>query len=487
MPPAGEAALPRVGAAPEANLFTVVRRFRVDQETPISAFLKLRPLGARLLLESVEGEEKIARFSFVGLGAYRDLRQEADGSYRSDGAPMPAAGERFLDALRRTAALDRPADPLPEDLPYCGGPVGYLAYDFVRDLERLPGPTADGPRAHFVWPAAVVAFDHARALLTVVCHGRGNDPASARDAAGAAADAIVRALRSPAPRSLSPEAVHPGEARPDMTRDAYTQAVRRAQDHIRRGDAYQVVLSFATRVPWQGDPFTVYRRLRRLNPSPYMFYLEMGERVLVGASPEMLVRVEGRRVTMRPIAGSRPRGADPTQDSALEADLRADPKEGAEHVMLVDLGRNDVGRVARYGSVVVTRYRSVERYSHIMHLVSEVQGDLADGRDALDAVAATFPAGTLTGAPKVRAMEIIADLEAAPRGCYGGAVGYLDLRGNLDTCITIRTLELSGGVATVQAGAGIVLDSDPDREHDECRRKAEAVMEALADRGEEWL
>lgn len=467
------------------TLTTRVRRFLVDQETPISAFLKLRPLGARFLLESAEGEAKIARLSVVGLGAYRELIRNADGTYAAIGADRPASATPFLQALRNFTALDRPGE-LPADLPYAGGPVGYLAYDFVRELEQLPpGGSADA-RAHFIWPQALAVFDHAQSHLTLIVHVPGDDPA-AEAQADERLDKIVHALRGAAPGGMSPAAIKPGPGRPDMSRGDYAAAVESAKEFIRQGDIYQVVPSFANRAHWQGDPFTVYRRLRRRNPSPYMFYLELGERTLVGASPEMLVRVEGSRVTTRPIAGSRPRGSDPVEDQQLERDLKADPKETAEHVMLVDLGRNDIGRVAKYGSVKVTTYRAVERYSHIMHLVSEVEGELAPGRDALDALSAVFPAGTLTGAPKVRAMEILQSLEGRPRGAYGGAVGYYDYRGNLDTCITIRTLELAHDEAVVQAGAGIVLDSDPVREHDECLRKAGALLDSLAPDLEEWL
>ncbi|MGE5591429.1 MAG: anthranilate synthase component I family protein, partial [Bacillota bacterium] len=282
-----------------------------------------------------------------------------------------------------------------------------------------------------------------------------------------------------ATRRSATAASHPAEAAADFPRDAYLAAAGRIQEYIRDGDAFQVVLSQRLRVPLQAHPFSLYRALRRLNPSPYMFYLNFGTTQLAGASPEMLVRVEGGRVTTRPIAGTRPRGSTPAEDQALERDLLVDQKELAEHAMLLDLGRNDVGRVSAYGTVKVAQAMQVERYSHVMHLVSEVTGELAPGLDAVDALAACFPAGTLTGAPKVRAMQIIDELEPVRRGPYGGAVGYLGFAGSLDACIAIRAAVVQGGIAYIQAGAGIVADSQPQREYEECRNKAAALLRAV--------
>jgi len=361
--------------------------------------------------------------------------------------------------------------------------VGYLSYDAVRLFERIPDrhPPDGLPLASFSFYRSLVAFDHARQRIVLVADA---EPGSrtAFERAQEALDGFEADLRGPRPT--------PGRApRPGPALDAggdffpdgagFRQSVRQAQDYIAAGDIFQVVLSRRRSVECPCDPFTVYRALRMVNPSPYMYFLKDGERAVAGASPEMLVRVEGRRTETRPIAGTRPRGATAEEDERLGQELLGDEKERAEHVMLVDLGRNDLGRVSRFRSVTVPEFMAVEHYSHVMHLVSSVTGELAEGKDALDALAATFPAGTLSGAPKIRAMEIIDELEPDRRGLYGGAVGYLDLRGNLDFCITIRTVVLEGGKAVVQAGAGIVADSDPESERREMEAKAAAMREAL--------
>jgi len=379
---------------------------------------------------------------------------------------------------------------------FFGGAVGWLGYDVVRAFERIPSRTPDElrlPEACFVITDTIVIFDNLRQTVKVVANAVVDSPADAEHAYRAACgrvDAVVAALQGPSPalRPLDPAAARVSDApmSSNTTRDAYKEAVARAKEYILAGDVFQVVLSQRFEAPRAGaDPFDVYRALRVVNPSPYMFQLDFGDVQVTGASPEVLVRVEAdagapKTVTVRPIAGTRPRGATPDEDARLEAELRADPKERAEHVMLIDLGRNDVGRVARVGTVRLDENMIVERYSHVMHLTSSVSGAIADGQSALDVLRACFPAGTLTGAPKIRAMQIIEELEPARRGIYGGAVGYVSFTGNLDMAIAIRTLVTKGDKVYLQAGAGIVADSDPDAEYEETVSKARAVVRALA-------
>ena len=372
--------------------------------------------------------------------------------------------------------------------------MGYWAYDFVRFFERLPQRTPDDlhlPWADLLLPEVVLAFDHVRRRVLAFAYALAPTPGDAKAARAAAAarlDATLARLQAPLP---PPAALEPPPDVPlaaNLTRAAFEHMVRQAQEHIAAGDIFQVVLSQRLSRPTSADPLSIYRALRRINPSPYMFYLDYGGRprlALSGASPEMLVRLRDGLAETRPIAGTRPRGETPAQDQALEEELRADPKERAEHVMLVDLGRNDLGRVCRYGSVTVPDFMVVERYSHVMHLVSRVTGQLRPDLDALDLLQAAFPAGTVSGASKVRAMEIIEALEPVRRGPYAGAVGYLGFNGNLDTCITIRTVVWRDGMAFIQAGAGIVADSVPRREWEETRHKAQALAQAvsLAERG----
>jgi anthranilate synthase component 1 len=361
---------------------------------------------------------------------------------------------------------------------FTGGAVGYLSYDAVRLFEQLPSRHRPGelPIASFSFYRSLLAFDHVLQRLVLISHANPGRRA-AFDEAQAALDAMEADLRRPlpaaAPTTAPPEVAGLGDGAD------FRAAVATAQQHIAAGDIFQVVLSRQHSVACTLDPFTVYRALRMVNPSPYMYFVKEGPTAIAGASPEMLVRVEGGAVETRPIAGTRPRGVTPEQDDALAAELLADPKERAEHLMLVDLGRNDLGRVCRFRSVNVPEFMSIERYSHVSHLVSAVKGELAEAKDALDALVATFPAGTLSGAPKIRAMQIIDALEPVARGLYGGALGYLDLRGNLDFCIAIRTLVLSHGRATLQAGAGIVADSDPRSEERETEAKAGAMLAAL--------
>jgi len=367
---------------------------------------------------------------------------------------------------------------------FWGGLVGYLGYDMVRYIERLPEriPAVTIPEARFLLADHVLIFDNLRQTIKVVAlvHlAPGVSLKAQYDRAAAAINVIIGRLRQPVPL---PEALPPAARPPlaaNLTRERFEAMVLQAKEYIAAGDVIQAVLSQCFHTPLRHDPFDLYRALRSINPSPYMFYLDQGDVKLVGASPEILVRLEEGQIIYRPIAGTRPRGATPAEDLELEAELLADPKERAEHIMLVDLGRNDVGRVARTGSVKVPELFTVERYSHVMHIVSQVEGELAPGFDGLDVLKATFPAGTVTGAPKVRAMEIIEELEPTRRGPYAGAVGYLGFSGNLDFCITIRSFTVHQGQVYLQVGAGIVANSDPGREYVECVNKAKALMRAL--------
>jgi anthranilate synthase component 1 len=454
------------------RLVPVFREIPGDLLTPVSAYLSLAAGHPRaFLLESVVGGEQVARYSFLGRAPHETVE------LRASALREPHAGPRFLDTLR---ARIRPGAVTVSGLPrFTGGAVGYLAYDAVRlfapGLHR-PLPD-DAVLASFAVYRSLVAFDHARQRLVLIAHaepGRNGAWEAAQDEL----DRMEDALRRP-PVLPSRAAAEPPAGRAFTEGERFQAAVRAAQEHIARGDVFQVVLSRREELSCEAEPFSVYRALRTVNPSPYMFFLQDGETAVAGASPEMLVRVEGRRVETRPIAGTRPRGATDAEDEALARELLADPKERAEHVMLVDLGRNDVGRVCRFSSVKVEQFMEVERYSHVAHLVSTVSGELEDGKDALDALVAAFPAGTLSGAPKIRALQVIEELEPEARGLYGGAIGYLDFAGQLDFCIAIRTLLLRAGRATLQAGAGIVADSDPAAEQRETEHKAAVMREAL--------
>jgi len=467
-----------------------------DLDTPLSAFLRLRPGPYSFLLESVEGGEKWARYSFLGSDPFTVLTGK-DGRLslrRSDGKTERLAAGNPLDALRKLLARFRPVA-VPGLPRFQGGAVGYLAYDSVRHFERLPRTTRDDlglPDAVFLLTDNLLVFDNLRHRLLVIanCHIDKTDPGSldrAYDTAAVKIGMTLAKLGRPArvPAALTLPAMDPLVALDEegftstMDEPAFTQAVRRAKEYIAAGDAYQIVLSRRLDHRLESDPFTVYRALRTINPSPYLFYLRLGRTTIVGSSPEVLVRAEEGRVEERPIAGTRPRGRSDEEDARIEAELKSDPKERAEHVMLVDLGRNDVGRIAELGSVKVTEFMTIERYSHVMHLVSNVVGRLRPGADALDVLTACFPAGTVTGAPKIRAMEIIDELEPTQRGPYAGAVGYVSYSGNLDSCITIRTIVCQGHRASVQVGAGIVADSDPKAEWLETCSKARGLVLAL--------
>jgi anthranilate synthase component I len=474
----------------------VWREVAADLETPVSAYLKLARGRYGYLLESVEGGERVARYSFVGGDPYLTLRvKDGMAEWRWLRGAKAGAVERGecgdpLAAVR--AELERRPLAGVAGLPrFHGGAVGYLAYEAAARFEPfVPIPGADPlalPDAVFMFSDTLLVFDHARhtaLLITWADPGEHDgDEAAARAEAGRRLDGMERRLRRAtprnAPRMRERRASAPVTPSALESRAAYGAAVARIAEYIRAGDCFQVVVSRRVARPLEAAPFQVYRALRSINPSPYMFYLTLDDFAIAGASPELLVRVEEGEVAIHPIAGTRRRDPDPAADAALEAELRADEKERAEHVMLVDLGRNDVGRVSAPGTVAVTQFLDVERYSHVMHLVSHVTGRLRDGLTPYDALRAGFPAGTVSGAPKIRAMQIIAGLEGQRRGVYAGAVGYIGYDGALDTCIAIRTLVMKDGVAYAQAGGGIVADSRPETEFEETENKLGAVMRAL--------
>ncbi|MGH9543549.1 MAG: anthranilate synthase component I [Terriglobales bacterium] len=473
------------------NVIPLTRTLLADLETPVAAYLKLTQGGTArysYLLESVTGGEIVGRYSYIGWSPYRLLRQRAGQAeeLRPPGRQWRRVEGDLIAAARAEVARRRIA-PV-EGQRFVAGAVGFLGYDLARSIEKLPSRAKDDlqlDEALLMFYSRQVIFDHVRRQMTLVAcvmTGEGESGLAAefrrarRDLAAMEAR-LRRPPRLPAGGAQRRRATAP---RANMTPRQYQAKVGRAREYILAGDAFQIVLSQRWDLRTGVAPFQVYRALRTINPSPYMFYLKMDDLHLVGASPELLVGIEGREILYRPIAGTRPRGGTPRQDQALEAELLRDEKERAEHVMLVDLGRNDVGRVAEVGSVAVPRLMYVEKYSHVQHLVSEVRGRLAPGRDLFEALRACFPAGTLSGAPKVRAMEIIEELEPTRRGAYGGSVLYLDFGGDLNACIAIRTIVLRRGMAHVQAGAGVVADSEPAREHEECRNKAGALLRAIA-------
>jgi anthranilate synthase component I len=459
-----------------------------DRTTPVGLFEALAGDGPAFLLESVEGGERWGRWSFVGWEPLFVVTA-VEGRVSVDGADLDVEGLDPLQALERLIdGFESPTRPgLP---PLHSGLVGYLGYDTVRYVERLPDRPPDDRRLpEMVWQSvgSMAAFDHLQQRILLIRNVMGGDGAAGRyeEAVGALSamvDALAEPRRQPA-RSV-PSFDRQPQATPSMTAAEFTTAVEKALAHIVAGDAFQIVPSVRFEVAGVADPFAVYRALRLVNPSPYMFFIRQGELALAGSSPELMVRVRDGVVSSRPIAGTRPRGSDEADDAALEADLLADPKERAEHVMLVDLARNDLGRVGEFGSVAVDDLMVIERYSHVMHIVSGVSARLRPGVGPVDVLRATFPHGTVSGAPKVRAMEIIDDLEPFARGPYAGAVGYIDFSGNLDTAIALRTMVSRGDTAWVQAGAGIVADSIPEREYEECRSKAAAVLAAIAASGD---
>ncbi len=467
-----------------ADLVPVVRQMIGDLETPVSVLARLAGDENVFLLESVEAGEKFGRYSFIGLNPRGVFTVEEGKAYYSDAAgkrELPAPEGPFR-ALRGLLGNVRAAL-VPELPPLFGGAVGYLGYETVGEFESLPAPRPGltGPQSAFLLTDEMIIFDNVRHVMLISVSVR---PAefptlkAAYDHAAAAISRIAARLEKPvAPESARRVALP--EFHSNLDRDAFTAMVEKGKKYIREGEIIQVVLSRKFTAEADLPPLRLYRALRLVNPSPYTFFLKIGGRVLVGSSPETLAKLDGGLATVRPIAGTRPRGADPVRDRELADELLRDEKERAEHLMLVDLGRNDLGRVALPGSVQVKEFMTVERYSHVMHLVTTVEALPAQGTDGFDLVRAAFPAGTLSGAPKIRAMEIIRELEPEPRGTYGGAVGYFSSTGNMDLAITIRTLQIDGKRITAQAGAGIVADSDPASEYQETANKAAALMRAV--------
>ena len=467
--------------AEQGTFVPVCKEVMADLLTPVSAFLKIAEHSDHaFLLESVEGGEHVARYSFLGKDPFMVLRSRNGRTIVEQGTEREERAEPFMSTLRDVMAKYR-APCVPDFPRFTGGAVGFLGYEAAKWFEpslqraweqyaKTGDPESDD--AGFMLFDTVLAFDHVKHRILIIANAQVEGDSALR-AQYDFAQAKIRFLERELERSLSEHAVPAGEPvtlRSNTTREVFEQSVRKAQEYIRAGDIYQVVLSQRFESEVSVDPFTVYRTLRYVNPSPYMYFIKVGALTIVGSSPEMLVRVEGRHAETHPIAGTRPRGQTKDADLQLAEELKQNEKERAEHVMLVDLGRNDLGRVCEFGSVKVPRYMGVERYSHVMHLVSRVVGQLATDRDRLDALVACFPAGTVSGAPKIRAMEIVAELEPTTRGTYAGAVGYLDFAGHLDYCITIRTIAMRDGRACIQAGAGIVADSDPAAES--TRRRA---------------
>jgi anthranilate synthase component I len=469
--------------AQRGTFVPVYKEIVADLLTPVSAFLKIAEHSDyAFLLESVEGGEHVGRYSFLGKDPFLILRSKGGKTIVDRAGETSESDQSFIAAARELmAGFHAPFVPgLPR---FTGGAVGYLGYDAAAWFEpvKLQETTTVDDEAAFMLFDTVLAFDHVRHRILIIANARitgDEELESLYQFACAKIEFVERELE----RALSKPPRTDGEAltvTSNVSKAEFEQMVRTAKEYIAAGDIYQVVLSQRFEAPLAADPFTVYRALRHVNPSPYMYFLRVGSRSIVGSSPEMLVRVEGRRVETHPIAGTRPRGRTEEEDVRLAEELKRNEKERAEHVMLVDLGRNDVGRVSEYGTVRVPTYMALERYSHVMHLVSIVEGKLDARHDRLDALVACFPAGTVSGAPKVRAMEIVSELENRRRGVYAGAVGYLDFAGNLDFCITIRTVLIENGRAYVQAGAGIVADSNPAAEYEETRDKARAVIRAL--------
>src|SRR5687768_2679385 len=470
----------------------VVKEIIADLLTPVSAFLKIAEHSDyAFLFESVEGGERVARYSFLGKDPFLVLKARDGKTIMDRSGVTTESDEPFVPALRRLMAEFQ--SPFVPGLPrFTGGAVGFIGYDASPVFEPAlrsawQGASWNGDRARedeagFMLFDTVLAFDHVKHRILIVANAR----ITADEDLGALyqfACAKIQFLERELERSLSQRESNGGrapEVLSNQTRDHFETGVRTIKERIAAGDIYQAVLSQRFEADITADPFTVYRALRHVNPSPYMYFIRIGGLSIVGSSPEMLVRVEGRRAETHPIAGTRPRGTNEDEDLRLAEELKRNEKERAEHVMLVDLGRNDLGRVCRYGSVRVPQYMALERYSHVMHLVSTVDGTLADDQDHLDALVACFPAGTVSGAPKIRAMQILSTLEPTRRDVYAGAVGYIDFAGNLDFCIAIRTITIRDGVARVQAGAGIVADSNPAAEYEETRDKARALVQALA-------
>ncbi|HEY1859249.1 MAG TPA: anthranilate synthase component I [Gemmataceae bacterium] len=487
--------------ARQASLVPVYRQHVGDTLTPVSAFCKIQEGEWSFLFESVVGGERLGRYSFLGSGPFLrfqsyethvriqtfDSRTKSSSGRSGQEQTVELEHSDPLKLLEEKLANYR-APQLPGLPRFCGGAVGYSAYDAVRYVERLPNPPPDDrqlPDLCFAFYDRMVIFDHLNKTVAAVAHAHvdPNDVAGCYRAACERVDRLVERLQQGVAdlqlTDIAPVGIVERPYRSNFEPAAFEDAVRRCKEYIKAGDIFQVVLSQRLQTETRARPFDIYRTLRVVNPSPFLFYVKAGALSLVGSSPEIMVRVEGDRVTIRPLAGTRPRGKTEEEDERLAAELLADPKERAEHIMLVDLGRNDIGRVARYGTVSLEDVMTVEKYSHVMHLCSNVTGRLQPGKNAFDALRACLPAGTLSGAPKVRAMQIIDELEPHRRGPYGGAVGYIDFSGNMDTCIALRTMVLKGQTAYLQAGAGIVADSVPEHEREETLNKARGLLRAL--------
>jgi len=475
--------------AEEGTFVPVYKEVLADLLTPLSAFLAVAEHAEQaFLFESVEGGEQVARYSFLGKDPFLVLRSSGGVTYVEEAGVVTTESVPFLDRLRQVMS-DYRAPTVPGLPRFTGGAVGFFGYETARWFEPsldavwsardLSGSGEDD--AAFMLFDSILAFDHAKHRILIIANARVN-PGDDLETAYRYASAKIGFLEQELERTLSRQSASPPTSREvgsNTNQEVFERSVLTAKEHITAGDIYQVVLSQRFETEVSAPPLSVYRALRHVNPSPYMYFIRMGELSIVGSSPEMLVRVEGRHVVTHPIAGTRPRGLNEAEDQRLADELMQDEKERAEHVMLVDLGRNDLGRVCEYGTVHVPRFMEIERYSHVMHLVSRVEGQLRPDEDRLAALAACFPAGTVSGAPKIRAMEIISALEPTRRGIYAGAIGYLDFAGNLDCCITIRTIAIRDGRAHVQAGAGIVADSVPTSEYNETKAKASALLRAL--------
>ena len=478
----------------QGNLVPVYREIMADMDTPVSAYLKIARGKYSFLLESVEGGERLARYSFIGTEPSAVI--ETDKATKAMNQPHTSSDRKLLGGERKG---DDPLSIIEKEFqkfkpvhveglpPFHGGMVGYLSYEIARYFEKLPSPERDAlglPEAVFMLADTLLVFDHISHSIKVVSHAYlDGDIEEAYRKATDKIDALAARLREPAEQPATSIKKSQSQTQSNVTKEQYEKMVERAKEYVFNGDIIQVVPSQRLSRKTQANPFTIYRALRSINPSPYMYFLHLGDFHIVGASPELLVRVEDGIVSNHPIAGTRPRDKDIDKDKALAEELKNDEKECAEHVMLVDLARNDVGRISEPGTVKVTQFMDIERYSHVMHLVSHVQGQLKKGFKQFDAMRACFPAGTVSGAPKIRAMEIIAELEPDKRGPYAGAVGYFDFSGNMDTAIAIRTILIKDGTAYVQAGGGIVADSVPATEYQDSLNKAQASLSAI-DRAE---
>jgi len=470
------------------NLIPVYKEILADMETPVAAFYKIKDISKySFLLESVEGGENIGQYSFLGAEpstVFQSKGNQVNIDFLERGQSLNFETNEPLKSLEKLMSKYKPVKV--EGLPrFHGGAVGYMSYDIVRFFEEIPYDTIDDlnlPDCYFVLTDTILVFDHVNHKIKVVsnAHVEDGDIDAEYEKAIKKIDSLIVSLKKPLfLMDQSPKRIGPAKIQSNFTKENFQQAVEKTIDYIEAGDAIQVVLSQRLTVPIAVDSFEFYRALRTINPSPYMYYLRFDDLHIAGSSPEVMVRVEDRNVQMRPIAGTKPRGKTEEEDQSLEKELLADPKERAEHIMLVDLGRNDIGRVCEYKSVEVDELMVIEKYSHVMHIVSNVIGKLRENKTAFDVIEACLPAGTLSGAPKVRAMEIIEELEPTRRGPYGGAVGYFSFSGNADTAITIRTAVVKDGIAYIQAGAGIVADSVPEKEYEESLNKARALLNAI--------